>query len=1042
MSKTHTVTVADGGRLITALSLENVGEANWARKLNMRRGGRDREVRQEGWVAFVGDDQYEFDGTESVLRLAELVRPNGDRVIVGASRTKLKKYDTATTAWVDISGGLTFSASGKRWQVDKLNGYLILNNTVDLPVSYRVEDAAVTQMAELRQVGVASVGRIRQYNGYLLLADVTEIKADQLDPWMNGYASYTTTATETKNANFSVTYATDGRKLFEVTTGASTITVTLPSGMAFDDRPFYFWLKKVDAGAGSVVTSPVIADQVVSLTAVNDMALIWWNGNKWVATVFSGGTIPATAPYGTPPAAITQRIPYEVITGEFGEPTKWAPLFDALMPAASTKIVLPFVPSTWVANQTRVAVIGGGPEGATLGGQPGYEDGILITAIGAFDAAKGGVEITLEVTTDTGLTYPLEVQVTRWTDVSSIVARYLLQDDGSAIIGMEKLQRVVVLYRTTCIYVGRYTGDVDNPFVFEPMYPGEEELNLPIWGDAIATVNGEYHLFPGNGGRFYKFDGVSWPQVHHVCDDAADLLFTGVKTTDEVFCVTNFATKQVWFCTPVLTFAYDTEFGSVSEIDAVIGAGCFCLKPGGTDQWFILAIGKNVFTYGLVTGVTPIHTWLRDEVVGDVTTWAARAAAQANAWLAIAWSPELGIFAAVSQDGTNRVMTSPDGITWTARAAAEANIWDAIAWSPELGLFAAVSSNGTNRVMTSPDGITWTARAAAEANVWTGIAWSPELGLFAAVSSTGTNRVMTSPDGITWTARAAASASQWTAIAWSSELGLFAAVAQSDANRVMTSANGIAWTARTAAEANGWQSIAWSPELGLFAAVSNTGTNRVMTSPNGITWTARAAAEANSWKCVTWSPELWLFAAVSNTGTNRVMTSPDGITWTARAAASANQWWNIAWSPELGVFAAISIDGANRVMTSTITVIQTAPSAVLKSGLISAGLMAEEKTLLNYTPVVGSSSGNAEFTVMLRSTYNPSGTLTDLFVAAESLPDPAGQNFLPTYFQAIFFQDEITLVEDTDIDFQLTQRIFEFDRVGDARGITRAKGYT
>ena len=301
----------------------------------------------------------------------------------------------------------------------------------------------------------------------------------------------------------------------------------------------------------------------------------------------------------------------------------------------------------------------------------------------------------------------------------------------------------------------------------------------------------------------------------------------------------------------------------------------------------------------------------------SVNTWTARSATEANTWLDVAWSPELGLFAAVSPDGTNRVMTSPDGITWTARSAAEANNWRAVSWSPELGLFAAVSGDGTNRVMTSTDGITWTARSAAEANFWIDIAWSPELGLFAAVSSDGTNRVMTSPDGITWTARSAAEANGWESVAWSPELGLFAAVSPDGTNRVMTSPDGITWTARSAAANNAWLSVSWSPELGLFAAVSTTGSNQVMTSSDGITWTIRADAESNEWRAVSWSPELGLFAAVSSTGTNRVMTSPDGITWTARSAAEANGWQSVAWSPELGLFAAVSSDGTNRVMTST-----------------------------------------------------------------------------------------------------------------------------
>ena len=303
-----------------------------------------------------------------------------------------------------------------------------------------------------------------------------------------------------------------------------------------------------------------------------------------------------------------------------------------------------------------------------------------------------------------------------------------------------------------------------------------------------------------------------------------------------------------------------------------------------------------------------------------VATWISRNATATNTWQTAVWSPELGLFAAVSLGGTNRVMTSPDGITWTARSAAEANSWANVAWSPELGLFCAISSDGTNRVMTSPDGITWTARAAAEANMWAGLAWSPQLGLFCSVSRNGTNRVMTSPDGITWTARAAAEANTWWGVKWSPELGLFCAVASSGTNRVMTSPDGITWTARAAAQANSWMGLEWSPQLGLFCAISSDGTNRVMTSPDGITWTARSAAEANTWRALAWSSELGLFCAVADqSGTNRVMTSPDGITWTARSGAPTYQWNGIAWSPQRGVFVILSSNGAgvDRVMTST-----------------------------------------------------------------------------------------------------------------------------
>jgi len=100
------------------------------------------------------------------------------------------------------------------------------------------------------------------------------------------------------------------------------------------------------------------------------------------------------------------------------------------------------------------------------------------------------------------------------------------------------------------------------------------------------------------------------------------------------------------------------------------------------------------------------------------------------------------------------------------------------------GLFVAVANGGTNRVMTSPDGITWTSRTAAAANDWYGVTYGD--GLFVAVSYTGTSRVMTSSDGITWTSKSSADDTlQWYGVAYGN--GRFVAVSWSGANRVMTS---------------------------------------------------------------------------------------------------------------------------------------------------------------------------------------------------------------------------------------------------------------
>ena len=347
---------------------------------------------------------------------------------------------------------------------------------------------------------------------------------------------------------------------------------------------------------------------------------------------------------------------------------------------------------------------------------------------------------------------------------------------------------------------------------------------------------------------------------------------------------------------------------------------------------------------GIAAGTLP------SSVFAYTTTWTSRTSAgETLVWSDIAWSPSLGIFAAVAQGGVSPVMTSPDGITWTARSSSnDSNVWVSIEWSPTLNLFVAVSFNGTNRVMTSPDGITWTGHASAtETNNWRSVVWSPALNLFVAVASAGTNRVMTSPDGITWTARASATETNaWIYVTWSSDLNLFAAVATGGTNRVMTSPDGITWTARASAtETNVWRSVVWGGgTANVFVAVSSTGTNRVMTSPDGITWTARTPSDdTNGWNDVTWSPALNVFIAVAVSGTNRVMSSVDGITWVGMPSADeTNQWASTAWSSTLGYFAAVSASGTNRAMTSAMpvvspTVITTTPTQLSLTSQTLAG---------------------------------------------------------------------------------------------------------
>lgn len=602
--------MVSGGRLITTLSANNVGPADYTSKVNWRRR-KDAEIRREGYLDFSPlsaiADQQVFDAADTCIRVAELVRGDGTKTVIGFSRTKIKQFNTTTGAWDTLGSG--YSSSGKRWQVVTIGGVLVANNAVDLPIYFQVGDAAVTAMKELREVGIARVGRIIENNGFLVIADITEIYAEVLPLFMRGWSVFTVSATQAKASDFAIVNG-DNQNQFNVTTGASNIVATLPATPPTD---FYVWLKKADTGAGTVTTSPAIAVSPVSLSTQNDLALVFWDATNgaWVSVTFPLGVVPADDPYGTPPTYITRRLPWSVANSEYGEPQNWAPAYEVLMPSASATITLPFPSSVFVAGQTRVAVVNGGPLGGPLGGQEATPNGVLVTAV-------SGRTLTLEVATDSGLTYPRVVTVLRWEDTSSLVGRYDLQGDNSEITSMASLRNWIVLFRTTGIYRGRYTGDPNAPFVFEPIYSGS---NVPLWPDAIANIKGDYLLYPAKGNRIYAYDGVSWPEVHELVDAASSLFFDNTDQATEVFAIENSITKEWWFLYPDQTVCvdFDTEGLSVSVIDQAFDAAAVIHKPLSSDVWFVMAIANEIKLNGLVFGETPVATWLRDGVAAQST---------------------------------------------------------------------------------------------------------------------------------------------------------------------------------------------------------------------------------------------------------------------------------------------------------------------------------------------------------------------------------------------------------------------------------------
>jgi hypothetical protein len=294
-------------------------------------------------------------------------------------------------------------------------------------------------------------------------------------------------------------------------------------------------------------------------------------------------------------------------------------------------------------------------------------------------------------------------------------------------------------------------------------------------------------------------------------------------------------------------------------------------------------------------------------------------------WQSICWSPELEIFVAVADVGTNRVMTSIDGVTWTPRVTPINIQWYSATWSPELMIFVALGWNlgSLQSIITSLDGITWTIRNASQDELWSSVTWSPQLGIFVAVADSGTNKVMTSSDGINWTTRITPSnAPPFNSVTWSPQLGRFVAVGNDNINQFMYSSDGINWTTGQTSSVYEWRSVCWSPELRIFVAVSDFSTtnsnNRAMTSPDGITWTIRttpSSTTGQNWKSVIWVSELKLFIAVGYS----IMTSSDGITWTlisnSASLGTNNLFTSITWSPKLGIALGVGEDYSTVVST-------------------------------------------------------------------------------------------------------------------------------
>jgi hypothetical protein len=282
--------------------------------------------------------------------------------------------------------------------------------------------------------------------------------------------------------------------------------------------------------------------------------------------------------------------------------------------------------------------------------------------------------------------------------------------------------------------------------------------------------------------------------------------------------------------------------------------------------------------------------------------WYAANSAEANSWRGVRYGS--GLYVAVADTGTNRVMTSPNAINWTARSVPIAN-YKAIAYTSdflEQGTgFVAVA---VNTVIYSSDytGTLWyVAEQVPQDTSWNSVAYGN--GRFVAVANAGARRFMYSAPGDPqfWSFSPETAQPVLNAVAFDSVHNVFIAVGNglgAPSTSVWTSADGINWTEQVGV---------LPPAAWLGVVVDSTGKAVTVSATDqypayysldgGVSWTngnAPNPAGAPDWNSIAVSLENNTFVAVGNNGTNRILATTNVTSWTTQASPQDAAWRDIA----------------------------------------------------------------------------------------------------------------------------------------------------
>lgn len=237
----------------------------------------------------------------------------------------------------------------------------------------------------------------------------------------------------------------------------------------------------------------------------------------------------------------------------------------------------------------------------------------------------------------------------------------------------------------------------------------------------------------------------------------------------------------------------------------------------------------------------------------------------------------------------------------------------AVAYSPKLKLFSAMSGAGTGTIGKSTNGKDWILQPKGDNVRISNMIWIPEFETFIGINASNQNKVYLSSNGfdIDTINNTGTNTRDKTGITWSKELGIAIIsgfIADGVGSNLLYSDDLINWNDIPVLGGLDAYSITWSPYLGLFAVcgVTSTSTGRIYISPDGTNWTLVVNDNFPNFFQIDWSVKHKKFIAIGNVSVgvgspytiDQVLTvSSDGTNWEKISVANnATTAWGIVKS--------------------------------------------------------------------------------------------------------------------------------------------------